>query len=50
LCIKQRKTTSFFGKENKNEKVLQMQLLLFLLYNIIHVTKEMGEENGNENY
>ena len=42
--IKQRKTTSFFGKGNKNIKVLQMQLYLFSLYNIIQVTKETGEE------
>jgi len=42
--IKQRKTTSFFGKDNKNAKVLQMQLSLFSLYNIIQVTKETGRK------
>jgi len=47
--IKQRKTTSFFGKDKKNAKVLQMQLSLFGLYNIIQVTKNKGEK-GNENY
>lgn len=47
--IKSRKKASFFGKNNISNKMLQMQLLLFCLYNIILITKEQGG-NGNENY
>lgn len=47
--IKSRKMTSFFGKSNILLKLLQMQLLLFRLYNIILLTKKQGG-NGNENH